>query len=154
MSSFASILDAAPTEIVRPKSLPVGTYLTVVNGLPRYDKSSKKQTDFVEFMLKPLQAMDDVDQEALNEWMQKEDGTTRTLADASIKATYYLTETAAYRLDEFHEHCGLELDDKVSRRQRNEQVAGCQVMAFIKHRGSDDGKNVFAELGSTAPVEE
>lgn len=153
MSNFASILDAAPTEIVRPKSLPVGSYLCVINGLPRYDQSSKKKTDFVEFQLKPLSAGDDVDQDDLNIWMQKEDGTTRTLADASIKATYYLTETAAYRLDEFHEHCGLELDPNVSRRQRNEMATGCQVMAFVKHRASDDGKNVFAELGSTAPAE-
>lgn len=150
--SFASILDRPSTEIERPKPLPQGTYTTVVNGLPRYDKSSKKQTDFVEFILKPLAAGEDVDQEDLNAWMQKPDGTSRALNDAQVKATYYLTEDAAWRLKKFLEDIGT-TDEDGSLRQRIEMAPGRQVNIFIGHRASEDGQSVFAEIKNTAPVE-
>lgn len=152
MSNFASILDRPSTEIERPKPLPQGTYSTVVNGLPRYDKSSKKQTEFVEFTLKVLAAGEDVDEDDLKAWMQKPDGTTRSLADASIRATYYLTEDAAWRLKKFLEDLGT-TDEDGSLRQRIEMAPGRQVNVFMKHRASEDGSTTFAEIGSTAPAE-
>lgn len=152
MSSFASILDRPSTEIERPKPLPQGTYTCVVNGLPRYDQSTKKKTDFVEFQLKVLSAGDDVDEDDLKAWMMKPDGTSRTLADASIKATYYLTEEAAWRLKKFLEDIGT-TDEDGSMRQRIEQAPGRQVIAFVRHGASNDGQATYAELGSTAPAE-
>lgn len=154
MTTFSDILDRAPTEVDRPKPLPSGTYTCVVNGLPEYGESSKKKTPFVRFTLKVLAADDDVDTEALNEWMQKAGGETRSLTDATIRDTYYLTEDAVYRLDGFHQNCGIELEDGVSRRQRNEQTNGCQLKVFIKHRPSEDGTTIFAEIGATAPIDE
>jgi len=143
--NFAGLLDKAPTTVDKPKPLPVGTYLCVVDGLPRYDKSSKKQTDFVEFKLRPIQAADDVDADDL--------AAAGGLDKKSIRATFYLTEDAVYRLDEFHQHCGLELDPSTSRRQRNEMIVNANVMAYIKHRASDDGENVYAELSKTAKAD-
>jgi len=142
---MSSILDAAPTEIDRPKPLPVGSYICVVKGLPRYDKSSKKQTEFVEFVLQPIAVRDDVDAEELE--------AMGGFANKTIKATFYLTEDAVYRLDEFHEHCGIELEDGVSRRQRNEQTVNKQVGAFIRHEANQDGTAIFGRLGSTFIVE-
>ena len=69
--NFASILDEAPTEISRPKPLPVGTYLCVVQGQPVYDKSNKKGTPFVEFLLRVIAAMDDVDPDDLQFILQQ-----------------------------------------------------------------------------------
>ena len=143
--NYASILDESPTEIERPKPLPVGTYLCVVQGQPRYDKSSKKQTDFVEFTLRPIAAEEDVDEEALAE-MGGFDNKT-------IRATYYLTEDAVYRLDEFHQHCGIDPEDGESRRNRNEAIVNAQVRAVVKHRNSQDGSTVFAELARTATAD-
>lgn len=143
--NFASLLDEAPEEINRPKPLPAGTYTCVVRGQPRYDKSSKKQTPFVEFTLAPIAAGDDVDEEELA-GMGGFDGKT-------IRATYYLTEDAIFRLDEFHTHCGIDLEQPASRRQRNDEVVNAQVVAVVGHRASDDGQSVFAELKRTAPAE-
>lgn len=143
--NFASILDEAPTEVTRPKPLPQGTYLCVVQGQPRYDKSSKKQTPFVEFTLRPTAAYDDVDEAEL-EACGGFDGKT-------IRATYYLTEDAVFRLDEFHEHCGVDLNDGASRRQRNDDVVNAQVAANIRHRSSEDGTQIFAELARTTVAE-
>lgn len=143
--NFATLLDEAPTEVVRPPARPAGTYITVVQGQPRYDKSSKKQTPFIEFTLKPIAAGEDVDAEEL-EAVGGLDGWT-------IKAVYYLTEDSIFRLDEFHEHCGIDLSKPASRRQRSEEVQNQQVGAVIGHRASDDGKSVFAEYKRSVPVE-
>lgn len=146
--NFTSILDKPSNEAERPKPLPQGSYTCVVKGLPRYDKSSKKQTPFVEFLLQPLAAGDDVDQDDL----QAMGG----FVNKTIRATYYLTEDAAYRLREFLDHLGIddqENGEPMSHRQRIDQSAGKQVVAFIKHQASDDGQSVYAQLANTAPVE-
>lgn len=143
--NFASILDESPAEVERPKPLPAGTYLCVVAGVPTYDKSSKKGTPFVQFTLRPLSAESDVDPESLLE--------RGGLENKSIRATYYLTDDAIYRLDEFHEHCGIDLNDESTRRQRNDEVVNAHVRAVIKHRASDDGSQIYAELARTLPGE-
>lgn len=143
-ANFSDVLDKPSAEIERPVPLPAGQYICAIVGLPRHDKSSKKQTPFVEFTARVLQAGDDVDQEALAEM--------GGLAEKTIKLTYYLTENSVYRLKEFlFDDLGLE-DDGGSLRPKLEQTAGCQFMATIKHTSSDDGKSIYANVASTAPV--
>lgn len=143
--NFASILDEAPTEIDRPKPLPAGTYSFIVAGTPIYDKSSKKGTPYVEFTLRPIAAESDVDEDELSEMGGFENKT--------VRATFYLTEDAVYRLDEFHEHCGLDLADPISRRQRNDEVVNAEVRGVIKHATSQDGTQIYAQLARTLPAE-
>lgn len=147
--SFGSILERAPTEVERPKPLPQGSYITTIVGQPRYDKSSKKQTEFVEFTHKFVSADDDVDADELKVYL----GDDKKLSDVTLKNTYYLTEGSVYRLDEFHEHCGIELDPKVSRRERNEQTPGAQIGVYIAHEPSQDGSTFFARINKTFVVE-
>lgn len=140
--NFASLLDAAPTEINRPKPLPIGTYLCVVSGQPEYGTSSKKGTPFVQFTLRPIAAEADVDEEDL--------AALGGIEGKTLRNTFYITEDAVYRLDEFHEHCGLDLDDETSRRNRNDEVVNAQVRAVVKHRDANDGSgNVYTEIART-----
>lgn len=150
--NFQSILDEAPDHVERPKPLPEGTYLCVV-GAGVYGKSNKKQTPFVEFPLRVLQPMDDVDLDVLNEMGGCE--------GKSIRATYYTTTDAIFRLDEFHEHCGVDLGQPASRRSRNDLIVNSQVLAHVNHRETEITPEeraagvvpvVFAELRRTAPV--
>jgi len=144
--NFASILDEAPTEINRPKPLPVGTYICVVQGQPTYDKSNKKGTPYVQFTLRPVAAEEDVDPEELEAMGGMENKT--------LRATFYLTEDAVYRLDEFHQHCGVDISDaSVSRRNRNENIVNAQVRAVVSHRMAEDGSQVYAELKRTASAD-
>lgn len=143
--NFSSILDESTTEVNRPKPLPAGTYTCVVQGQPKYDKSSKKGTPYVEFTLKPIAAHEDVDEEALAEM--------GGLTNKTIRATFYTTEDAIYRLDEFHEHCGVDLSQDVSRRMLNDEVVNAQVCAVIRHETSDDGTQIYGKLARTAPAE-
>lgn len=152
--NFSSILDKPATEIERPKPLPVGTYLCIIKGLPRYDKSSKKQTDFVEFTAVPHQAEPDVDKDELTAVLTTIDGTVLPLNSKEIKLTYYITEDAAWRLKKFLEDLGFDMaDESVTMRQACEQSAGQQVYVSIKHQASQDGKGVFANAGDTAKVD-
>lgn len=146
---FSSVLDRPSSTIDRPKPLPVGTYLCSVKGLPRIDKSSKKQTEFSEYTLQILQPLDDVDTEALEAmggWQGK-----------TVRATFYHTEDAVWRLKKFLvEDLQIEEDEdgveKTIRRMMQE-VAGRQVLVNMRHRASEDGQAVYAEVGSTAAVE-
>lgn len=142
--TFTSILDRQSSEIERPKPLPVGTYNCIVKGLPRYDKSSKKQTDFVEFNLEIQSAEDDVDEDAIA-------AMTGGVVGKSIKDTYYLTEEAAFRVKDFLDNAGVE--DEGTLRSRIEQTPGKQIKIFIKHEPSQDGQSVFARIGKTMAVD-
>jgi len=148
--NFGAILDRPSTEIERPKPLPVGTYVCVVKGLPRQDKSARKGTEFVEFTLQPLGIYEnengetDVDPDEL--------AAMGGFEKRTIRATYYLTEDAIWRLKSFLDDLGIEEGDK-SLRQRISESPGHQVLAVIAHQASDDGQNIYANLKSTAPVE-
>lgn len=142
--NFGSVLDKPASEIERPKPLPQGSYVTVISGLPRFDKSSKKQTEFAEFTHKVLSAGEDVDQDDL-----KAHGDYQ---GREIKNTFYLTEASAYRLKEFLIN-DLGIEEQESLRPMLDEVAGRQCIVHIKHTASDDGKSVYANIASTAPVE-
>lgn len=143
--NFSSILDESPTEVSAPVPLPQGVYLCMVTGTPRYDKSSRKGTDFVEFTLRPIAAEADVDETELDE--------AGGLEGKTIKAVFYLTEDAIYRLDEFHSHCGIDLDDGQSRRSRNDMIVNSEVRVFIKHEPSQDGTRIWARFNRSLPME-
>lgn len=150
--NFGAILDKKPTLVERPKILPVGSYIVVVQGMPRQDKSAKKQTPFLEYTCKYLQAMDDVDPDDLEAALTRADGTKKTLGEMTVKLTYYITENSAFMLKDFLKHCGLNEDDFESLRQMSESAGGCQLVVRLKHRPAEDGENMFAEVAGTAPV--
>jgi len=153
--AFAPILDRAPSTIQKPKPLAVGTYTTLVQGLPRYDKSSKKQTDFVEFTHKFLSAGDEVDEEALTEALTAPDGNVRSLQDVTMPNTYYLTENAAWRLIDFLRHCGFDVDnDEQTPREMIEHTPGCTVGVVVHHEAAQDGQTFFARIGKTFAIEQ
>jgi hypothetical protein len=142
--NFASILDESPDEVHAPQPIPQGTYICVVAGAPVYDKSSKKGTPYVEFTLRPLSAEADVDESELED--------VGGLDGKTLRATFYLTEDAVYRLDEFHTHCGLDLSDGQSRRSRNDAIMNAEVRCFVKHETSNDGTRIFARFNRSLPM--
>ena len=148
-TKIEDILDRPSNAAERPKPMPAGTYLCVVQGLPRFDKSSKKQTPYVEFLLVPQQAQNDVDPTELEE--------LGGLTDKTIKTTFYLTDNSEYRLTEFLDACGIaEEDDEgepLSHRARIEETPNCQVYCTMVHEPSQDGQRMFAKPGAFAIVE-
>lgn len=143
--SFGALLNTSPSETERPKPLPQGSYVAMVQGLPRMDKSRQKQTEFVEFTLKLLSAGEDVDAEEL--------AAMGGLADKTIKDTYYLTDNSLWRLKDFLSNCGIDVDNAESYSTAIEETPSCQVGIFIKHEASQDGQSIFARVGKTFKVE-
>lgn len=143
--SFGSILDKPSEGGIRPPPMPVGTYIGVVHGMPKYGESSKKKTEFVEFAINYLSAQEDVDKDALEEIGGFQGKTERY--------TFYLTENAIWRLERFLEDCGIDTAEYESRREMIEATPGRQVAFTIRHEPSDDGKDLFARIAGTAKVE-
>jgi hypothetical protein len=144
---FSSILDRPSGDIKRPPPMPTGSYVWVTKGLPRLDKSSQKQTEFAEFTVAPVAALDDVDQESLAE--------IGGLAGKQTTITFYLTEKSAYRLTEFLVD-DLKLDNedgKVPTRVLLDQSPNQQFLGHVKHVPSKDGKGVYWEIDLTGPLE-
>lgn len=142
--NFSSVLDKQADTIERPKPYPVGTYTFLVQGPPKLDKTTKKQTDFCEFTCKFLAPSEDVDREALAEM--------GGISDKTIRNTYYLTEDAVWRLKEFlTTSLGIDGSNK-SLREMLSEAPGRQFLGHIRHKPSEDGTTVFAEIDSTAAV--
>ena len=152
--NFGALLDKAPTEIERPKPAPQGTYTTVIQGMPKYDVSTKKKTEYVEFTHKFLEAGDDVDADDLKAFLTTGDGSKKKLSDVTMRNTYYLTEGSLWRLKDFLKDCGFDVgEDDTTFRQMIEETPGKQVGVFVKHQGSQDGTSVFANIDHTVAVE-
>lgn len=148
-TKIEDILDRPSNAAERPPTFPAGTYVWVVKGLPRYDKSAKKQTPFAEFTLQPIEAKEDVDEQELADF--------GGLADKTKKATFYLTDNSEFMLREFLDACGIDEEDEdgepYSHKQRIEQTPNAQVLGTITHKPNNDGTRMFAEISSWAQVE-
>lgn len=150
--NFASILDKPASDISRPKPLPVGTYLAVVEGLPSFDKSTKKQTPFIEFTHRITAAADDVDEEELNEvGLTLKDGTPRTM-----KATFYYDPNdtnSLWRVKKYLNDLGFDFSNGESIREAAEASANHEIYITVGHEPSQDGQAVFGKITGTAKVE-
>lgn len=149
---FAGILNRQSGDVERPKPLPIGEYTWKVKGLPNYDKSAKKGTPYVEFTCVPIAAMDSVDADDLQESLSRKSG-VKQLSDMVQKLTFYLTEDALWRLKEFLTNdLGIEEGEKTLAAMIDE-APNSEFIGTVKHTPTNDGKGVFANIGSTAPVE-
>lgn len=153
--TFGSILDRAPADVEKPKPAPIGSYKTQIVGQPRFDKSSKKQTEFVEFTHKLISAGEDVDEADLEAYLTPLDPALpkRKLSEVTMKNTYYLTEASLWRLKEFLEHCGIDMDAVDSLREGIEATPGVEVGVFVNHEPSQDGESFFARINKTFVAE-
>lgn len=145
--SFSPILGMKSSEAKAPPPMPVGTYVWVTKGLPRFDKSTKKGTPFAEFTVTCLGALDDVDQEAL--------AASGGFKDKVKTMTYYLTEKSAFMLRDFLvDDLGIDDDDGDAELEKLiDQSAGKQFLGHIKHEPSQDGKRVYDNIDATAPID-
>jgi hypothetical protein len=146
--NFQSILDIMDDDVERPKPVPVGTYLCTVIS-KREDKSSKKQTDFIEYTLKPIAAGEDVNEEDLEE--------CGGLENKTLRLTFYLVEPSQgsagslWRLKEFLNDCGVPKGGSLVG-DRAPAAINTQVYAYVTHTVSQDGQAVFANVTKTAQV--
>jgi HSP90 family molecular chaperone len=111
-------------------------------ALPKFEGIGKKETPAAVFGLVVLAPQDDVDMEQLNavkDWKGK-----------SVRHTAWLSEDAQFRTkEEIANVFGIEQEGKTLGQLFNETI-NKQVLVKIKHRPSDDGTSMFAEVESLA----
>ena len=83
----------------------------MVKGLPRYDKSTKKGTPFSEYTIQLLEALDDVEADALKTWLTRGDGEVQPLREKTMRLTFYHTPDSLWRLEKFLKDLGLKPED-------------------------------------------
>ena len=144
--SFTEILSMSLQEIKSPKALPVGTYLSIIDGQPNITQAGLNKTDCVIFNLKPIQAQDDVDQKQLAEVLNGE-----ALQDRRIRHTMFVTDKSKHRIKKFLvDHLGI--DETHSLRQSIDEAMGRQVLVKLTHESSKNGDAVYENVASTAKV--
>ena len=144
--TFGSILDRPATEFDRPPPMPVGTYVCMVKGEPRRDKSTKKGTEYIEFNLQFLEAGEDVDANELK--------ALGGIKEKQMKLTFYITDNSGYRCQEFlRDDLGIDIEGQ-SLWDAAQEAKGQSCLVTIRQKPRDDGKGMFSEIGGTAPVGE
>jgi hypothetical protein len=144
-ATMEDILERQITDFEPPRPIPPGDYTFVIEGQPRQDKSSQRQTLFYEYRCRPLAAMESVDAQALAE--------AGGLENKSLRLTFYITNDSGYRLTDFLQNTlGLDVTGmKVS--QAVGEAVGCQFIGHVTHQTSRDGTRVFANIDDYAPVQ-
>ena len=146
---FTSVLDMSPDDIERPKPLPPGDYVVLIKSYIQ-DKTSQKETKFIEFNTSPVEALENVDEDWLKEALTKADGSMKKLSDMNIRVRFYDTPEAGYRIKKFLlDDVHLE-NDGSNIGQMVEAAVNAQVIVSIKHRSVDG--DTFIDVKGTAPV--
>jgi hypothetical protein len=155
--SFSSILDMPASLAVRPKPAPTGTYMAMVLGHADYGKSTKKGTGFAKVLFKLIEVSDDVDIDALEAYLTKPDGSTTALGERTVPYTLWDTPNSAYRMRDFLLSLGIEEKDEDGNQRKlgdmMQEIPGRQVWIHIRHRPSEDGEGLFADVDRTIKVE-
>lgn len=144
MDSFADILNRSTEDVKRPKALPIGVYLTVVSGPFKPGKVGADQKEIVDFQLKILQAQQvNADDIAAFGGMDE-------LLGKDIRARFFLTEDALYRLTDFFETLGI--PKGISFKEALASCPGKQVIVDLTQQPSQDGTQMYNQIKSYAKV--
>lgn len=141
--SFEDVLNKKAEDVKQMPPTPVGTYVAIVAGPPKKGAIGADNTDIFDYELKLVQPMDDVNQEEL--------AASGGMENRTIRARFFLTEKAAYRLKDFAVACGVEEAGK-SLGQMAAECQGRQVKVLVKHEPAKDGSAVFANAASYSQV--
>ena len=146
MTDFQDILNKPVSDIERPKPYPVGSYVALVEGLPKFEKVGENQTNCADFTMRFISANEDVDKLALQE--------AGGINGKSIRHRVFLTEDSLWRAKKFLVD-DLQIDDEGGRKtltQLINEAPGRQVMITVRHRPAKDGSVVYSEIAQTARV--
>ena len=144
MSTFEDVLNTPMNAVEKPKPRPVGTYLGVVQGQPKIEKIGQKETLAAIFEVKLLSPGPDVDTESLAE--------AGGIGERNLRVTQFLTKDALWRTKEFLTALGIDVDTPAPVGQLIAQATNCRAYFKIRHRPSQDGKELYEEFVSAAAL--
>lgn len=149
MSDFGSFSDLASVKgntVEKPKPLPAGHYSALITG-PFKEHKAKTGNFAMRFPLKLVEAMSDVDQEAL-----LDDGAQKAMQrDYSID--FWMSPDARWRFTEFAK--GMGISDDLNLIEMAEELAGMNepfVVEVSISTDQNDPEKQFTRIDSPAPL--
>lgn len=121
MVDFSQLLRKPVGEAKRPPALPVGDYPGVIKGYA-FGDNNRNRTPYIRFTL------------GLTGWPEDADPLDGVdLSKRQKTRDYYLTDDAEWRLHDFIQTLGLDLNGQ-SLEEAIPQTVGCSVMVSIRQR--------------------
>ncbi len=153
MANISDILNRPAEDVEAPKPLPPGSYNCVIKGLPEQGESSKKKTAFLRFTFSITSTREDVDAEALEEFLTAKDGTKGDIRGRMVTSDYYLTDNALFMLTDMLAAIGIDFSGGKSISTAVDETPNMECVVFINHEPSTDGKRFFARVGKVVGAE-
>jgi len=147
MANFQDILNKNADDIHPPPVLPEGSYHSVLMGLPEQGESSKKKTPQLKFTHKIIAPLDDVDPDHIAEF----EAEGETIAGQEVENIHYVTHKTENMIKEFLINCGIDMAGK-SLAEGIDETPNSEVIVFMKHEQSDDGKRTYSKVRYTAKI--
>lgn len=144
MANLSHLLGKKTGDVEKPKPFPIGHYLWNITAYGIVE-SSKKKTPGIEFQVKMVEPMDDVDEDDL--------GLVKNPHERQKRLTFWLTEDSLWRLKDFLIALGVNDDDKTLEELLPETV-GEQFIAGIVHEtieGQEDPIDKLNDNSVSAP---
>ena len=156
--NFETLLDADYGSLKPPPQLPVGSYIFGITkfefdktkGRPAQNgEAAKPPTELVRFTVKPMQALDDVDQDELGAYQSE-----KALSDTEMRLEFYLTPAAAYRVQDFlRDHA--KVDGAANLREAIQLAPGQQFMGMVSQRPNPrNPERPYIDISQTMAVPE
>jgi len=146
-TNFQDILNKNADDIHPPPVLPEGSYHTVVIGLPESGESSKKKTPQLKFTHKIIGPLEDVDPDQIAEF----EAEGETVAGQEVENIHYVTLKTQNMIKEFLINCGIDMTGK-SLAEGIDETPNSEVIVFMQHEQSKDGKKTYSKVRYTAKI--
>lgn len=136
MANLDHLLGKKVNEVEKPKSFPIGHYIWTLTAFEIME-SSKKKTPGIEYKVKMIEPMDDVDEDEL--------ALVKNPREKEKKLTFWLTEDSLWRFTDFLETLGVSDEDKTLEELIPETVS-CQFLAAIRHETIEGSTDVIDKI--------
>ncbi len=145
MSNITDLLNKRAEDVEKPKPLPTGFYLCIIDGLPKIEEVQTKKGPMhvAELSLKPVQAGEDVDHAMLSE--------QGGIGERKLRHTLWIAEDSLWRIKDLAVKLGIEVDGK-NLGQVIQEFSARQCMAKVIHKPSADGSELFANIETITGV--
>lgn len=154
-ADFTDILSKKPSQIEKPRPKPTGTYISVIQGMPKQKTVTVQgeERKILSFSCKVMAAASDVDQELLSEsgdlssWMPFNKDIWIDTPEGEYQLRQFLNNTLAIEAGEGK--------NEKSLGEQCTEAPGKQLLITLKHRpfmNKEQQPEIATEIGATAAV--
>lgn len=150
--NFTDVLNTNLGDIERPPLPPIGHYVWAITKLPSTDTIGQGAFDTCDFIVRAIEAKEDVDAEELAKFGGPQNVTNRVrfMFDKNDQVKFDRTMFNLRRFLEQHVQCATV--DTPLKQALNDSLNGA-FLGELKYRADkNDPEVMYAEIGATAPV--